>query len=29
MKTVYMDNNATTKMPAEVMGAMLPYMSKY
>ena len=29
MKTVYMDNNATTKVSTEVMGAMLPYMSRY
>ena len=29
MKTVYMDNNATTKTSVEVMGAMLPYISRY
>ncbi len=29
MKTVYMDNNATTRMSTEVMGTMLPYMSRY
>lgn len=29
MKSVYMDNNATTKMSPEVMGVMLPYLSKF
>ena len=29
MKTVYVDNNATTKVAPEVLGEMLPYFSEY
>jgi len=29
MKTIYMDNNATTKISKEVMGAMLPCMFRF
>jgi len=29
MKTIYLDNNATSRVAPEVVDAMLPYLSEY